>query len=79
MSRSPLAAILIVATLGACTDTEQASRRSATAYDGPRSNVMDCNSLTLAQRQFVNLYRYGCADLMTPADAGDPGACARQE
>jgi hypothetical protein len=38
-------------------------------YTGPRSNMMDCSRLTLAQRQFFPLYRYGCADLPTPGDA----------
>jgi hypothetical protein len=38
-------------------------------YSGPRSNVMDCGRLTLAQRQFFPLYRYGCEDLPTPSDA----------
>jgi hypothetical protein len=34
-----------------------------TVYPGPLSNVMDCSRLTLAQRQHVNVYRYGCEDL----------------
>jgi hypothetical protein len=66
---APILAIVLAGVLAACADT--GTRASdPTAYSGERSNVMDCNALTPAQRQFINLQRYGCTDIPTPADSG---------
>jgi hypothetical protein len=64
---------VIAAGASACTSnsgTPQGARYDPKVYPGHLSNMMDCKRITLAQRQFINLQRYGCADIPTPSDAG---------
>jgi hypothetical protein len=64
-----LAAALVLAAASAGCSSRPPGAPDPTVYPGTLSNAMNCQQLTRTQRQFINIQRYGCGDIPTPADA----------